>query len=258
MELWIAIVLSLGLGEGGPSSRLPLQPGWKSTATIEAAHAHQSAAADATTVYAVSSTAIARHDRKTGKLLSVATAPDVKHLNSAFIRDGKVYAAHSNYPTRPEASDIRRYDPATKELTTLPTFRDPPGSIVWCVHDGDRWWCCFAHYGKENGKTVLVRYDEGWKENARWTFPKKVIDDWDGMSASGGVFLSGSLIVTHHHFKVLYELKVPGEPGELIFVAAHACPFPGQGIAIDPVTGGLVGIDRNRRAVIFAEKRKSE
>ena len=30
------------------------------------------------------------------------------------------------------------------------------------------------------------------------------------------------------------------------------CPFPGQGIAADPATGGLVGISRARRAVIFA------
>jgi hypothetical protein len=31
-----------------------------------------------------------------------------------------------------------------------------------------------------------------------------------------------------------------------------ASPFPGQGIAADPKTGGLVGIDRDKREVVFA------
>jgi hypothetical protein len=30
-------------------------------------------------------------------------------------------------------------------------------------------------------------------------------------------------------------------------------PFTGQGIADDPATGGLVGIDRKQRQIVFAE-----
>jgi len=249
------VVLLMVLFAAGESA-LPRKAGWEEAGRVESKFAHQAAAADETSVYAVSSTTVARHDRTTGKLLSSGTAPSVKHLNSAFVHAGKVYCAHSNYPKKPEESDIRVFDPATAELAVHHKFVEPPGSIVWCVRDGKRWWCCFAHYGADNAMTVLVRFEDGWKESGRWTFPKKVVDDWDAMSASGGIFFEGSLLVTHHHFKVLYRLKVPDEPGELQFTDALASPFPGQGIAVDPKTGGLVGIDRSKRSVVFAVKSK--
>lgn len=72
------------------------------------------------------------------------------------------------------------------------------------------------------------------------------------MSASGGIFSGCELLVSHHHFPVLYRLRVPATGSTLEFVEALACPFPGQGFAIDPVTGGLVGIDRPHRRVVFA------
>ena len=41
--------------------------------------------------------------------------------------------------------------------------------------------------------------------------------------------------------------------GKLVhLVDVIASPFPGQGIAIDP-SGGLVGIDRGKRQVVFAK-----
>jgi len=64
------------------------------------------------------------------------------------------------------------------------------------------------------------------------------------MSASGGIWDGDTLLVSHHHHKVLYRLKVPKDGKELELVEALASPFPGQGIATDPKTGGLVGIDR--------------
>jgi hypothetical protein len=253
--LFMLVALALGAGD---KSALPLQPGWEETNTLKSEHANQAAAADEKFVYAVSNTTVARYDRTTGKFLGSGTTSDTKHLNSAFIYNGKVYCAHSNYPKKPEESDIRVYDPQTDKLTVFHTFNDSPGSIVWCIHDGKRWWCCFAHYGATNAKTNLIRYDEGegWKESARWTFPKKVVDDWDGMSASGGLFDGDTLLVTHHHFKVLYRLKIPKEPGELEFIEALSCPFPGQGIAHDPKTKGLVGINRDKKMVVFAVKKR--
>jgi hypothetical protein len=47
---------------------------------------------------------------------------------------------------------------------------------------------------------------------------------------------------------------VPRDAKELELVEALACPFPGQGIATDPKTGGLVGIDRPGKKVVFAER----
>ena len=74
------------------------------------------------------------------------------------------------------------------------------------------------------------------------------------MSGSGGVWDGDTLLVSHHHFRVLYRLRLPTMGDTLELVEAVHCPFPGQGFAIDPVIGGLVGIDRSRPAVVFAER----
>jgi hypothetical protein len=79
------------------------------------------------------------------------------------------------------------------------------------------------------------------------------VADWDGMSASGGIWDGDTLLVSHHHFPVLYRLAPPADGGELRLVESLDCPFPGQGIAADPA-GGLVGIDRPHRRIVFAER----
>jgi hypothetical protein len=51
---------------------------------------------------------------------------------------------------------------------------------------------------------------------------------------------------------VIYRVRLPASGQLLQFVEAIPSPFPGQGIAIDPVSGDLIGIDRNSRMVKFA------
>ena len=255
-----ALLLLTALAAEG-ESKLPLRKGYQAAGDgLKSEHATQAAAATDAHVFAVSSTTVAMYDRATGKLLAASTEK-AEHLNSAFVWKGKVYCAHSNYPKQPETSEVRVYDPATNKLTVFHAFKDPPGSLVWNVHDGKHWWCCFAHYGKDNAKTILVRMTDTFEEERRWTFPGKVVGDWDGMSASGGVWDGDTLLVSHHHYKVLYRLRLPKggkqegtAPQELELVEALECPFPGQGIAADPKTGGLVGIDRPGRKVVFATK----
>jgi hypothetical protein len=256
----LTLLLACSMAAEPKGSSLELSNGWKATSEMKSEYAVQAAAADGKYAYAVSSTHVARYDRTTGERLGLATTPDTKHLNSAFVWKGKVYCAHSNYPKLPEASDIRVYDPAKDTLAVFHTFNEPVGSLVWCVRDPNdaAWWCCFAKYGKEkNAGTLLLKMDDEFKELARWTFPKNVVDDWDGMSASGAIWDGDSLLVSHHHFKVLYRVRLPKQGTELEFVRAHRCPFPGQGIAADPqVKGGLVGIDRGKKAILFAELEK--
>ena len=68
----------------------------------------------------------------------------------------------------------------------------------------------------------------------------------------GGIQVGVPTLATGHHKKVIYRLKVP-EDGKVVEVTdVVPAPFPGQGIAADPKTGGLVGIDRGKRQVIFA------
>ncbi len=249
--MFALLLLTAFFAEG--ESKHMLKPGWKAVGDgLKSEHANQAAAATDKHVFAVSSTTVAMYDRATGKLIATSEGK-AQHLNSAFVWKGKVYCAHSNYPNKPETSEIRVYDPETNKLTVFHDFKDPPGSLVWNVHDGKDWWCCFAHYGADNAKTILVKFGDAFKEEQRWTFPKAVVDDWDKMSASGGIWDGDTLLVTHHHYKVLYRVKVPKDGKELELVESLECPFPGQGIAADS-KGGLVGIDRGAKKVVFATK----
>jgi hypothetical protein len=256
-RLFVAAALAAWSGfPAGVAETTTLQrsPGWTTRSLLASPYATQAAAADDRRVYAISSTAVVSYDRRTGRLLATATAPGTEHLNSGFVHDGRLYCAHSNYPATPPASDIRVLDADTGRLEVWHRFDDPPGSLVWCVVRDGAWWCCFAGYGPENGRTVLVEYAAGGldRERRRFRFPEVVIADWDGMSASGGIFSGADLLVSHHHAPVLYRLRVPTAGETLAFVEALTCPFPGQGFAADPVTGGLVGIDRPHRRVVFA------
>lgn len=253
LPLAIAFVLFI------PRSGLPQAVGlpkargsYVTTHSMPSAHATQAAAADEQFVYAVANSYVVKHDRVNGNELAKSTG-SAQHLNSGFLWQGKLYCAHSNYPKKPDESDIRVLDPATMELKIFHAFKDPPGSLTWAVRKGEHWWCHFAHYGADNGKSILIHYADGWRELARWTYPPNLVADWGKYSLSGGIWQGDELLTTGHDKRVIYRLKVvPNEPVvQLIDVAA--CPFPGQGIAVDPKTDGLVGIDRAKRQVIFAQ-----
>jgi hypothetical protein len=67
----------------------------------------------------------------------------------------------------------------------------------------------------------------------------------------------GALLATDHDHRVIYRLRVPRQGSVVEFVEKQESPFPGQGIAIDPTTGGLLGIDRAKRQIVFAKPRKT-
>lgn len=222
------------------------------TARLTSPHATQAAAADEQHVYAVSSTKIAKYDRASGAELAVSRGK-AQHLNSAFLLGNKVLSAHSNFPLKPEQGDIRVLDPITMELTIFHRFQNPPGSLTWVLKKDDAWWCHFAHYGKDNDKAFLVRFDEQWKETGRWSYPPDLVKKWGTASLSGAVWDGDLLLATGHDEKEIYRLKLPEKGNMMEWIATIPSPFPGQGIARDPKTGGLVGIDRKGKAVVFAE-----
>jgi len=224
---------------------------WKKTGTLAAEEAHQAAAVDEQHVYAISSTKIARYDRATGKRLGVSTG-EAKHLNSGFLWQGKLYCAHSNFPTTPEKSEIKVLDLDSMKLTTFHDFADFGGSLTWCIFHEGYWWCNFAKYGDVNAQTFLVKFDGQWREQGRWTWPAEVLSGIGKASLSGGVWRDGAILATDHDHTVLYKVRIPQEGKVLEFVEKQTSPFPGQGIAADPKTGGLAGIDRAKKEVIFA------
>ena len=82
---------------------------WKLVRTLAALEAHQAAAAEGEFVYAITSRSIAKYDRKSGKRVATSEGA-AKHLNSGFFWKGKLLCAHSNYPFKPERSEIKVLD----------------------------------------------------------------------------------------------------------------------------------------------------
>ncbi|HEX3871045.1 MAG TPA: lactonase family protein, partial [Pirellulales bacterium] len=226
---------------------------WTQTATFRADEAKQAAAADDRFVYVITNRLIAKYDRTSFARLAKSTG-EATHLNSGFFWDGKLYCAHSNFPAKPEHSKILVLDPQSMQLTEFKDFGNYGGSLTWAVRRDDRWWCNFALYGGDNAKTFLVEFDDEWNELARWTYPPELIARIGKASLSGGVWLDDVLLVTDHDHPRLYTLRLAKERATLEFLGEQSAPITGQGIAFDPVTGGLVGINRAETRVVFFER----
>ncbi|WP_437201061.1 endonuclease [Planctomicrobium sp. SH664] len=228
------------------------QPGWVQTGTLAAPEAKQAVAADDEFVYVIDNKVVAKYSRKTQQRVATSTGP-ATHLNSGFLFEGKLYCAHSNYPKVPEQSEIKVLDPQSMKLSTFRKFEGSPhGSLTVAIFDRGSWWCVFARYGAENVGTVLVRFDRDWAETGVWTFPASVVSDLGKSSISGGIWQGNRFLATGHDKQLIYELELPENGTVLTHLSTRSAPFFGQGIAADPATGGLVGIDRKSRLVLFA------
>jgi hypothetical protein len=229
--------------------------GWTETRVLDAPEAFQAAAAHDDWLFAIANSQIAKYDRASGKRLAVSTG-EAQHLNSGFVWEGKLYCAHSNYPLLPEQSEIKVLDLESMKLTTFRGFGNFGGSLTWAVKrgsDDESWWCNFARYGADNAQTFLVQFDKDWREQGRWTYPPEALKGIGRNSFSGGIWLEDELLVTDHDNRVIYRLRLPKEGSVLEFIAKEPAPFTGQGFAFDVKTGGLVGINRAKRQIIFAE-----
>lgn len=243
---WFVVVPPLKADEAGK---------FVATTTLAAPEARQAAAADDQHVYAIDNKVVAKYDRKTTERVSISTG-DAEHLNSGFFWHGKLLCAHSNYPKKPAVSIVKQLDPETMKLTNLRDFGDSYGSLTWVVHDDEHWWCTFAHYGADNPKTLLVEFDNDWRELRQWKYPTAVLQDLGNYSISGGLWWKGDLWTIGHDKPLLYRLRLPKTGNVLELVATVPAPFPGQGIALDPVSGSLMGINRGKKAVVFSEWQK--
>jgi hypothetical protein len=251
LRLRISLAGLLLLAPAAALAQPPRAVAWTTVQVLPAAEAHQAAEADEQFLYAISSTQVARYDRRSGERLAVSRG-DAQHLNSGFLRDGKLYCAHSNYPRLPERSEIKMLDTRTMELTTFHEFGNFGGSLTWAVYHDEHWWCNFARYGDDNAGTFLVKFTSAWQEAGRWTYPHDLVRQLGRYSLSGGVWQQGELLVTGHDDPLLFRLRLPEAGTTLTLLRVEGIPFTGQGIAHDPVTGGLAGINRRRREVLIA------
>ncbi len=205
-----------------------------------AADADQGAAADGDYFYAVDNSAIAKHDRKSGDLVgrwSGEAEGLVRHLNSCFHDDKKLYCANSNYPQLPMGSSAEIFDAATLAPLQSHSFGlMEEGSLTWFDRFGSGWIAGFTHYSppkglpyKDNRYSNVVRFDADWRRVGGWLYPDAILDRMAPHGASGGAIgPDGYLYVMGHDRPEMYVLAAPPMGPYLLHIATIAVEAEGQ------------------------------
>lgn len=244
---------------------------FREVARYEAQEAVQGVAVDDRYFYAIANRAIGKYDKATGKRVGGWTQPTggpLIHLDSGAIIDHLLYCAHSNYPGDPMTSSVEIWSTTLLEHAGTHSFGIEWGSLTWLDRFAGYWWGVFANYNQVMGhshraygnsyRTSLVKFGDSWRRLESWVFPDTVVRRVLPMSISGGSWGPDSLLYcTGHDRKEVYILKPPDAGSILQLIERVPLPAPGQGIAWDRSTQGvLYGIDRSRRQVIVMEMSK--
>lgn len=228
-----------------------------------AGEARQAVAGDARHVYVIDNASIGKYHRATGRRLAQwqDRSGAIRHLNSGLLLDGRLYAAHSNYPELPQLSSLEWWDPESLVHLGSVSFGQAVGSFVWIDRHDGHWWLAFAHYSGRGSPpdrgpewSQLVKMDDAFRTVASYAFPPDLVREFRGYSASGGAWgPDGRLYVTGHDEPYLYALSLPTAGSHLVWEETIAVPAAGQGFAWDPVEPWvLYTIDRGRREVIVS------
>ena len=216
--------------------------------------ANQGVGVDARHFYAVDNYIIGKYDKKTGKLLKKwqgAKSGPIVHLDSAMLMDGKLYAAHSNYPEWPMTSSLEIFDADTMEHIGTHSFGIQWGSLTWVDWHDSHWWMTFANYDRLFGpgktpyghkaNTVMVKFTKDFRPLQSWTLPKAILDRFEDMSNSGGSWgPDGYLYLTGHDPAELYRMRLPKAGSVLELVDVIPMNIRGQGIAWDRSQPGIL------------------
>jgi hypothetical protein len=244
-----AAVVALGLA---PS--VQAASAFERVAEFDVPGANQAVGVDERYFYAVDNQAIAKYDKATGKLVKqwegVSDGPII-HLDSAMIRDGKLYAAHSNYPGWPMTSSVEIFDAATLAHVGSHSFGTRWGSLTWVDWYEGHWWMTFANYDQKIGpggtpyggkaNTVLIEMTEAFEPLQSWTLPKEVLERFEDMSNSGGSWgPDGFLYLSGHDPAEVYKMTVPTAGSVLQLVEIVPLNIRGQGIAWDRSQPGVI------------------
>jgi hypothetical protein len=226
--------------------------------------ARQAVAVDATAFYAIDNRVIAKFDKKTGAQLARWEGEKdgpIIHMDSGAVLDGKLYTAHSNYPSWPMTSSIEVWDTATLKHLQSYSFGIDRGSLTWIDRDASgTWWGAFANYNRVFDKspvaygnkynTQVVRFTSDWHVAEAWVLPDKLVEKFGDMSNSGGSWgPDGKLYITGHDNTELYVMELPKMGSVLRWIATIPVNLAGQGIAFDRSDSGvLYGIIRRSGA----------
>jgi hypothetical protein len=216
--------------------------------------ANQGVGVDAQHFYAVDNETIGQYDKATGKLVKKWQGPKkgpITHLDSAMVMDGKIYAAHSNYPEWPMTSSLEIFDAATMEHIGTHSFGIQWGSLTWVDWHDNHWWMTFANYDRLLGpnktpyghkaNTLMVKLTRDFRLVQSWTLPKAILDRFEDMSNSGGSWgPDGFLYLTGHDPAELYRMRLPKAGSTLELVDIIPMNIRGQGIAWDRSQPGVI------------------
>jgi hypothetical protein len=235
-------------------THLAAQPALTQVAEFAAPEAAQGVGVDARYFYAIDDTSIAKYEKKTGTLIKKWEQEEngpLIHLDGAMLRDGKLYAAHSNYPAWPMTSSLEIWDATTLEHIGSHSFGINWGSLTWVdFHDGF-WWMAFANYDQPYGPnrtpygykaaTQVVKFTQNFRMVESWVLPKAILDKFGLMSNSGGSWgPDGFLYLTGHDLGELYKVRLPKAGSALELVATIPMNVRGQGIAWDRSDPGVI------------------
>jgi hypothetical protein len=234
-------------------------------ARFRSSFARQGIAVDEGFVYPVTDRDIARLEKATGRQVGQREGPregPILHLDSGLVLEGRLYAAHSNYPQEPMTSSVEIWDVARMEHVGTHSFGIQWGSLTWLDRHDDAWWAVFANYSRVFGAsqrpygnthwTTLVRMDERWRAEQAWIFPQPMLRRAEPMSISGGSWgPDGLLWCTGHDHPEIYALRLPRAGSVLELVATVPMSGKGQGIAWDRTRPGTLWcISRSRGEAI--------
>ena len=234
--------------------------------SFHAAAARQAVAADSSHVYAISNRRIVKYSLQGDSVAgwTDSGSSPLTHLNSGVVKDGRLYCAHSNYPSLPMASSVEVFDTTTMQHVSSISLGIGYGSLTWVLPCGDGgWYAFFAYYDKEGARmegrgvewSQLVRFDSCRRAMRAWVLPEALVAKVSPNSLSGAVMQGGRFYCTGHDAGEVYVLSVPRKGSALLWEQTIAVPFAGQGIAAD-ADGCLWGIVRKDRLVVRAVRTK--
>lgn len=218
--------------------------------TFQTQDARQAVAVDGVSFFAINNYSITRHEKETGAAIlqwdgiSETNGPLI-HLDSGMVHDGRLYAAHSNYPNWPMTSSIEVWDASTLEHVATHSFGVLLGSMTWLDRHDGFWWAGFGNYDKvQDGQTEpygetrnskVVKLNDEFQILQQWLLPDSLQPRLTPMTNSGGSWGDdGHLYLTGHDRPEIYVMNIPRTGSKLDWLATVIVEgLNGQGIAWD-------------------------
>ncbi|MCU0227874.1 MAG: hypothetical protein MUF01_09575 [Bryobacterales bacterium] len=215
-----------------------------------APEARQGVAVDEAHVYAIVNTIIAKYDKSNGALVSRWMSPrggPIRHINSCYAAEGKLWCANSNFPEVPMGSSVEIFDAATMthlESHSLGLLEE--GSLTFFEPYEDGFLAGFAHYDQTGGTGYkgsrygsVFTYDARWRRTGGWLIPESVQARMAPHAASGGsIGPDGLLYLLGHDRTEMYVLAKPRLGPVMLHLATIDIAAEGQALVWDRTAPG--------------------